>query len=297
MKTLMNIALDEMKKDGMSFSCLGGQRQRYEYFGYTPAGGVYTFTVRDPNIRHTLGADWKSNFVIKPVKAADAALLDQIYKIHKNKTAGIFRGRDRFFDILSSWKSQIFAFMEGGEFRGYAICRPGSGDISEINLEQPSRFAEALGQFIRYRKETGGQDTLSVAAGPQEPGKITALSRFSENCRQSTVYHFNILDFKTFAAPFLKLRAEQRTVADGSFTLKIEPFGQSGGGTFAITSREGKVEINETSVKPDLTLDHHEAMRFFFKQLAAITIPAIGQNTFLQSLLPLPLFFESADGV
>ena len=294
MKACMNAALDDMRKDGMVFSCLGGQRQRYEYFGYTPNGSVYNFTFRDPNIRHTLGSGWKTGLSLKQVKAGDADLLDRIYAVHNAKTARLFRSRDRFFDILSSWKSEIFAVMDGGQFEDYFICRPGSGDISEINLNDLSRMAEVLGLFMNYRKERGGQDGLTVSTGPHEPGKITVLSRFAENCRQTTVYHFNILDFKKFITPFLKLRSEQRKISDGSFVLKIE--GQNGG-TFIVSSKNGKAEICETSMAPDLVLNHHEAMKFFFKQLAVITIPAIGQNSFLQSLLPLPLFYEGADGI
>ena len=38
MKKLMNMALEDMKKQGFHLSCLGGMKQRYEYFSYTPCG-------------------------------------------------------------------------------------------------------------------------------------------------------------------------------------------------------------------------------------------------------------------
>ena len=48
---LMNLALDEMQGNA-ALSVLSGQRQRYEYFGYTSGGIQWIFTVNQSNIRH-----------------------------------------------------------------------------------------------------------------------------------------------------------------------------------------------------------------------------------------------------
>ena len=294
MKTLMNMALDDMKKDGMVFSCLGGQRQRYEYFGYTPAGNTYVFTVRDANIRHTLGKDWNTRLVVKPVNAGDKTVLDSIQTLHEAKCVRLFRSRDRLFDILSSWSANIFAFFEGDNFEGYLINRAGSSDIVEINLVHPSRMCEAIALFLRTMKEKRGQDSLTVLAGPHEAEKVTILSQFAESCHQGSAYHFNVLDFKALVEPFLKFKAQQRTLAEGSFVLKING---APGDCLQLTVRGGKAEISETSAAPDLSLDPLEATRFFFSPVSGITNPAIGEKVFLQSLLPLPLFYEKMDGV
>ncbi|MCL2479615.1 MAG: GNAT family N-acetyltransferase [Treponema sp.] len=292
MKVLMGMALDDMKKDGMVFSCLGGQRQRYEYFGYTHSGCAYNFTVREPNIRHSLGADWKTGLEVKPVFAADTAMLDKIRNMHENKNARLFRNPDRFFDIISSWDGEIFAVTENGRFEGYYICRPGSWDVSEINMEHPERIKEVLGLLLRRRREIGAQESVAVSAGPHETEKIAVLSGFAESCRQSSAYQFNILDFKRFTEPFIKLRSNQRAVADGSFVLKIE-----GSGTFTLASGDGRASIAESAAAPDLTLSRLEAVKFLFDPLTAAINPAIQKTVFLQSLLPLPLFYENTDGI
>ena len=131
-----------------------------------------------------------------------------------------------------------------------------------------------------------------VSAGPHEIEKITRLSRFAEICSQTAPYLFNILDFKRFIEPFLKLRAEQGAVLDGSFTLKIE-----GRGSFLLSSKDNNPEINENLSAPDLVPDSLKAARFLFNPVSKITEPKIRENAFLQSLLPLPLFFEILDGV
>jgi predicted N-acetyltransferase YhbS len=290
MRALMGMALQDMKNDGMVFGCLDGQRQRYEYFGYTPAGANYSFSVREPNIRHTLGPDWKTSLSLRPVASEDREILDKIQALHDNKAVKFNRPRDRLFDILSSWKSKVSAFYDNEQFEGYFVSNPGSSEIQEIDLINTSRMDEALGLILRQNK----QNSVHITAGPQDIEKIRTLSRFSENCNLGTVYQFTVFDFKAFAEPFLKFRAKQRAIADGSFVLKIE--GEAGT-TLEISARNGIPEIRESSSSPDLILNHLEAVQFFFGPMSAAANPAVGEKVFLQSLLPLPLFFESLDGV
>ena len=292
MKVLMNMALEDMKKNGMTFSCLGGQRQRYEYFGYTHAGTRYYFTVREPNIRHTLGNEWKTDLALRKVMAEDKIILDQIQAIHDAKKAKLFRDRSRLFDILSSWYANIFAVTEGDRFSGYFVARPGSFDVVEINLNDLSRIPEIMGLFLRYLKERGGPDSVSVAAAPHETEKITVLSGFAENYRQTTAYQFNILNFESFVKPFLDLGAEQHAIIDGSIILEIK-----GSGIFALECKGGKAAISRTTLAPDLVLNELEAVQFLFNPVSPITSAKIRESLFLRSLLPLPLFFENLDGI
>jgi predicted N-acetyltransferase YhbS len=294
MKALMDMAHQDMKNDGMVFSCLGGQRQRYEYFGYTPAGANYSFSVREPNIRHTLGPDWKTGLSLRPVTSEDREILDDIQAFHDNKAVKYYRSRDKLFDILSSWKSKIFAFYDNEQFEGYFVSNPGSSEIQEINLKNPLRMDEALGLVLRQNKQNGSRESAHITIGPQDIEKIRILSRFSESCNLGTAYQYNVFDFKAFVEPFLKFRGKQRTIADGSFVVKIEG---GAGTTLEISVQNGIPEIRESSSSPNLILNHLEAIQFFFAPMSATAIPTIGENVFLQSLLPLPLFFESLDGV
>ena len=293
MKTLMNTAIEDMKKNGIVFSCLGGLRQRYEYFGYTPAGSAYNFTVNESNIRHTLGKDWKTGLELRPVNSEDKNILDQIQAFHELKIARLYRNKDRLFEILSSWKNRVYVITENGNFEGYLVCRPDTHDVTEINVKQLSRLIEVFGLLLRMRKDYG-QESINVIVGPHETGKLKVISQFAESFRQSTVYFFNIINFLKFVEPFLNLKASQRAIADGSFTLKING---DNGGCFVLSSKNNKPEITTSTAQPDLVLDSLEATRFLFNPLSPLTNPAIGQSVFLQSLLPLPLFFEKPDGI
>ena len=54
MKALMKMAIEGAAADGADLMMLGGQRQRYEYFGFTPGGVEIRYTVDQANLRHAL---------------------------------------------------------------------------------------------------------------------------------------------------------------------------------------------------------------------------------------------------
>jgi hypothetical protein len=82
-------------------------------------------------------------------------------------------------------------------------------------------------------------------------------------------------------------------VPDGSFTLPVE-----GGLRLRLSVSGGKADLRETNEKAaELPAKLPSAARFLFSADYAAGSPLIAANPFLQSLLPLPLSFETADEV
>ncbi|MDR0555211.1 MAG: GNAT family N-acetyltransferase [Treponema sp.] len=297
MRILMGMALEDMKRDGVVFSCLGGQRQRYEYFGFTQAGSAYTFTCSEANITHTLGRQWDTGLSLKEVDADDTALLDQIYMLHQSKSLRCLRRRDRLFDILSSWKAVVLAIIadthQGDRLEGYIIGN-GGNHISEINMNDLSRLPEAVGLFLCRQRRREGSGRITISAGPHEGEKLRILSRFTENCSQSDAYQFAVFDHLSFLEPFLVYKAREQALPAGSFTFRIE----DGPALRLNVNNQGEASlIPEDRGENALTLKSIDAVRFFCSPLEAATNPVIRNDPFLRCLLPLPLFFESADQV
>jgi predicted N-acetyltransferase YhbS len=292
MRALMEMALEDMRRDGVVFSCLGGQRQRYEYFGYTPAGTRLVFECRKANVRHTLGRDFTPGFSLREIGPADRDLLEKIRLFHESKIARLERKGDRFFDILSSWKSRIYALLEGETFGGYLVSNSGGEEIIEINLEDLSRLPEAVSLFLDSPDRTGKSDRAAVAAQPHEREKLAVLSRFAEDYTLSTAYSFNIFDYPRMLGALLNLKARNDSLADGSAVLRI-----GGGKSLRIAVSGGRPSVTPADSPPDIVLSPPEAAEFFFSFLGTLVSPPVRDNPFLRSLLPLPLFFESPDGV
>jgi predicted N-acetyltransferase YhbS len=298
MRTLMDMALTDMRRDGIVFSCLGGQRQRYEYFGYTPTGTQIAFECRRTNIRHFLGSDFSPALSLRPLKEGDVELED-IYRIHQSKAARFERDRGKFFDILSSWKNRIFTLLDGTRFAGYMVYNDTENTMVEINLTDLRRMAEALACFLNY---AGGKDRVSVNVQPWETAKLEAFAAFAEDYRISTAYSFAVFDWRSFLSVLLKLKSAGGGQTSGRIPLEWNAVFRIGGGMppescFRITVQGGEARISPDSGEGAVVLDPLRAIRFFFSPLSPWTPPMPHQNPFPQSILPLPLFFETPDGV
>ncbi|AEF80846.1 GNAT family N-acetyltransferase [Leadbettera azotonutricia] len=288
MKTLMNLALDDMKRDRVAFSCLGGQRQRYEYFGYTPVGTRVGFCCDKANVNHVKGRDFVSSLSLKPLGPEDAACLENIRHMHEKKPMYFGRPAEsrRFYDVLNSWRAGVYAVMEGDEFFGYFIGNQKIGQITEINLKDSFRIIEAVNLFMKDRSDL----TVRVQAFDRE--KMAALSDFAEDCQLDTAYNYRIFNFPAMLKALLKFRLSLGSVPDGKLSFKIgeqEPLN--------IAVSHGEVSVTPFPGKPDLALSELEAVSFFFSPLTPLASSLVKGNPFLQSLLPLPLFMEHADEV
>ena len=293
MKALMKMAMDDMKKDGIVFSCLGGQRQRYEYFGFYPVGSNFSFTCSGTNIRHLLGSGFKSSLTIEKVNADNAELLDAILAMHGQKSFCMKRDRKKLFDILSSWKAETYIVKEGSSIEGYFIYN-GHDFISEIILKNYSRLIE----IPLLLKEKAGHDlSVKINAGPHEKEKIAALSRFAEYYNQAHTYQFAVLDYVRFTDALIKHKAGLEKISEGSFVIKVEDKTHGHNSTMRLFAGKGGAGVAETTEAPVITMNSSEASAFLFSPLAFQSSPLIRENEFLRSLLPLPLFVEEADKI
>jgi hypothetical protein len=288
MKTLMNMALDDMKRDRIAFSCLGGQRQRYEYFGYTPIGSSAGFRCDKANVRHVKGKDFVSSLSLKQLGPDDTACLEDIRRMHEKKPMYFERPvkSSRFYDALNSWRAGVYAVLDGNTFFGYLIGDQKSGRITEINLKDCSRIIEAVNLFFQDR------DNLELTVQVFDREKMSALSAFAEDYQLGSAYSYRIFNFPAILKALLKFRLSLGCVSDGNLSIKIA---EQDTLNIAVSRRE--VSVAPFSGKPDLALSELEAASFFFSPLTPITSSLVRENPFLQTLLPLPLFIEKADEV
>ena len=107
MRRLMNDAVDDMIRDGIDFSTLGGRRQRYNYFSYDKVGQSVSLSFNSDNMRHTFGSPRTHSIAIRRIAANDGASLDHIAALHKTLPLYGVRSRERLYDILTSWGASV----------------------------------------------------------------------------------------------------------------------------------------------------------------------------------------------
>ncbi len=283
MKQLMNIALEDMKNDGYHFSVLGGQRQRYEYFGYEPCGMQVEFIVTATNVKHAYKELDCSNISIEQITALDELLIEKAYNLHKlQKLAGV-RSSAEFFDIVSSWKSKMHVIKCDGDFCGYIVSNGNS--ITELVLCDLNKLAFVIKAFVT--KENLEEVNIIVSLFEQQ--KLVCLSKICECYRITTNHSFLIFDYKATIKAFMELKSSYADMIDGEVIIKIADE------TLLVSVHSKKISVENCTEEPDVEFSKLDAMLHIFSPAGGFLQDTINLPEPLKSWFPLPLFVFPVD--
>ncbi len=117
---LMNKTILEMKEESIDFAILGGQRQRYEYFGFTPTGSQVTFEINGVNLKHNK-MSYDNNISLSTFDELSEDELKRIYSLFNKQQVHCSRDLISFIDICKSWKSNPLGIYNQDKLVGYVI--------------------------------------------------------------------------------------------------------------------------------------------------------------------------------
>lgn len=289
MKTLMNMAIDEMIKEKYDYSVLSGLRQRYNYFSYEKTGICYDFLITSNNIRHVFhNRENACGLQMELVKKDDTEALDVIAEMCCARTFAPVRPRKDLYNILCSWEARPYVFKENGKITGYCVLE--NDQITEIYVEQTDRLLDAIRLFVAEK------EAVHVVLPEYLTEYIDILEEIAEVSRLQSDKMFFIISFRRVIKAFLRLKSSYTTLADGEFTVLIH--GRAGDEKLYIYMKNQEVHVEACSAadekEPELELSHLEATRFFF---APVFAKRRSMPHFVQNWLPLPLWLHSADNV
>lgn len=290
MKTLMTMAVDDMVRDGVVMSTLGGRRQRYNYFSYEKSGTTYRFSVNADNMRHTFGAQRTHRFEVRPLTADDTAALDAIAALNERASYAPVRPRARLFDILRSWEMVPVVLTADGAFAGYAVLR---GDcVTELRLEDES--AQGITDAVICLYDYKHVGTLSFHLPAFAPAYIRVLYTLAEGYALEINESYSVLNFAAVTDAFLALKATYTDLPDGALTLLIHGRGGDERITLRVAQGQPSVTCADEQTPADMELTHLEAINLLFSTFcpARDTLP-----DFARLWLPLPIWMYAADEV
>ena len=284
MKLLMNEAMEEMSINGTDLGCLGGQRQRYEHYGFTPCGTMIDFICDSDNIRYRFRGNFPSGIIFKEVISNEDEGLDLISNMHSRKKAYIERSKDKLFEIMTSWNHRIFGIWIKEKMIGYLSVSHDLGVIHEICIADTLLLAESVGAFLKQF----GLNRVKIKILSVDADKIVQFSGLAEDVEIINVCNINVLNYAKVMKAFLKLK--NSALPDGQMTVKI-----LNKCNITISVTNNRADVWETNEKPDYTLTHLEAMQLFFSPVSAFSMGVMTGNSFAESLFPIPLFVERND--
>lgn len=288
MKELMEHAIQDMEQGEVDMSILSGRRQRYENFGYAKVGTKVQFSVKNYNISYVLGKDYNFPYKLIRVDRRDTEILDAAYTLHSQQKTRFLRERDKFFDICSSWESEMISIYEKDVFKGYILCSKNKLTIPEIVLEDETILKQVIAQFIiQYDLEE-----VSLSIGAYETQKIKLLKEISESCTISSPCNFRVFNFQRVLDAFLKVKANYETLIDGELILGIKEKGN-----YKIQVEKNQVNVVATNETADLELTYFEAMTLCFDPMSHYISAGSNVDRLLNAYFPLSLYVPLVDNV
>ena len=284
MKKLMDMALDDMIAAGADFSDLGGQRQRYQYFGFDNAGCNRIFHFNRTNMRHCFKDAPAPKVYIKQIFENDP-MLDDIYALYEQKIVHTCRPRERMYDIMNG----IYVILNKSDdsFRGFC-----GGGLSGLTLVSNDDYQDTIRAYLL------DHDGVDVCLPPYETELISLSHPICDSCRIQSAVKIAVFRFRRMISAYLKLKAATEGLVDGVRQYTVNGVRGEGGTyhdeSFRITVENGQVTLSDIDESASITaLPYMEALGFFFD----IASPKRCCDPVASQWFPLPINIDGCDHV
>ena len=283
MKALMDLLIAEARRRDYDFLALGGQRQRYGYWGFELAGTDLALTVTRANARHALGDALPAVSFAPPTDAA----LDAMAALHSRLPFRCEREKPLFIDTLKSYGGVPLTILdETGALAGYLVKM--GKEINELCLKDEALLPAVVKGLLREEKKV----TLHVPG--TLPDRALALRAFAENAAIGERERMLPLRWDRLLQAGMALR--QRTektraggrnlLPDGERIIRIE-----NEGAFLLKVENGEASAVRTDRKADEAWTGCQAVDRLFSPAGAWLLP----DPLLRAWLPLPWGLDAAD--
>ena len=275
MKYLMKMAMDNAKERGHDLMILGGQRQRYNYFGFEHMGVSMHYSVNTTNLRHALRDTDVSHITFSALTESKPEEMDYCWKLSNAMPVHGTRPREEYLNIMHSWNAECYVVRVNGDMKGYVMT------AGEIVLEDEQLLPLVLKAYLQF----AGQNEIELHCAPHQKERIHILSRLCESRWIGTFEMIHILNYPKVVDTLLSLKASYMHLEDGEVTIQVDE-----NPTFTVRVKDQKVTVTEENLPADIALPHLEAQRMLMDLENAVC-----ETRLPQSWLPLPFNMTAAD--
>ena len=280
MKLLMNQLVREAAEEGADLLCLGGQRQRYEYFGFGQAASHLEFTLTSANRRH-----WKEistrEIHLLPLDE-NGEYLSRCLQLQQSQPVAAARKIDTFGETLHTWDSSGWVILNGNEFLGYASIHDEGTIVQELVLTDYRQVPQVLFRIA----QNSGKESVCFCPAWEQTDLIATLNTIAESASISNGEMVHILNYPRVLEAYLGLKAARCGIRDGKYVVDVKDAGR-----FAMVSENNRVQVTETSEKPEISLS---PTQFPARIFAPSAIP-LQQTALERDWFPVPMTLPLAD--
>lgn len=281
MKKLMQMQIDKAKADGLDMIVLGGQRQRYGYFGFQPVGGAYSYMVTHANVRHALGEVDASAITFEPLQQGESS--EYACALYQQQPVCGSRTAENFAETALTFNMQGWLVKHNGTNAGYLIATNDHKEMHELVMEEstlvPAVFkAWMAAHSVRY---------LQVRTAPHDKVLNRTLASFAESYSLGQDGYVLCLNYVNTIRSWMTLKNSVSPLAEGVLRMGIDQE------NVEIRVADGAVSVEPTDLPVQLRLSAVEVSQLLFgfnRFYAPEMNGAIPADWF-----PLPLNLPTAD--
>ncbi len=281
MKELLKLAIEDAKRGGVDIMALGGQRQRYGYFGFEHAGANYHFSVNKNNIRHAMKDIACDGITFERISAPDASEIDVAKALYERRPVHTLRPRKEYLHIMHSWQNEFYAVKKNGRMIGYVY-----GNINELVLEDDRE----LPQIIKAWFSQGRADTVELSVPPYDLFRIRFLSGICEAITIKPVERIRVLNWEKTLRVMLSFKHQYNPLRDGKaeFFIEDEAFRVLVEGGKVTVEKASEMDPSEKEGIPAYTVNQAEMLFFGLQN-------TLNPTEAYQNWLPIPFFIDVPD--
>ena len=293
MSQLMRHCVEAIRNDGFHLSWLGGQRQRYGYFGYERCGLSYTHRLSTANLKHALPEN--PALSVRSLREADQGDIEFAKALHDLQTQWVRHTASDFYLRSLGWHNRLHLVTEEGGPIGYLISTPEATELVELRAVDHARILELARAWIEQtaKREEGAVDNVAVSVIPSDIELSRLLGRVSEGASISTSGNWQVFDWPRALDALMRVRHGMGPMAPGEVALCID-----GVGTLRLFADTDGAGCQVTDGSSSSGFNPLQTMRMLFGPLPPSAVAPLAPGlTELESWCPLPLSWARQDAV
>lgn len=253
MKAIMQKINADIQNQGCDFAVLGGQRQRYEYFDYTPAGFVKNIYITQTNIAHGLKTIKTKPYSFLPLEE-NQQYLDDVFNLYCHNLSqhyGCVREKTEFINILKSWYFKPYVILMENHFAGYLNCffKDEILQINEFYLHNPEDTLYICKDLFGLAGYCGIDNccltkSLMFKVNPYQDDLSRQLSEVCENYNVFGEQAFNIFNYERVVNLLMRKKYQKNALQEGVVILNIQDYG-----LLRVKIENGYVESKKLDIK------------------------------------------------
>lgn len=286
MSALMTHIVEHIRADGYQLSWLGGQRQRYQNFGYEFAGTGLQLALNRRNLKSLPETPPPVEF--ERLDPADAAAVHAIHGFQARNAAHTVRMDADFALRCVSWQNEPWVTRTpDGRVLAYVIASPDGRFVTEGGAANDDTLFGIVCAWAQAR------DNVTIELSPFAPGLVSLFGALAESLTLRPCGNWLIADWPAVVRALLQARAAATPLPNGQVVIDV-----TGAGRLALTVNDGVASCELTKTPAALTVAPLVATRLLFGPLRpSLVVPLPAQAALLDAWCPLPLAWATQDGV